>query len=109
MISGCAATVIILFLYCFPLAANYFYNCVVKGTEDHFVMPAFGQQQEEEKEEISLPQLEDQALRIEPVIEGGLFSPTSMVFIDNDTLLVTQKDNGNVIAIINGTVQSLQI
>jgi aldose sugar dehydrogenase len=103
VISGCAA-IIILFLYCFPVATNYFDNYTVKGTTDHFVIPAFGQQQEEEQ--LSLPQLDDQALRIEPVVEGGLFSPTSMVFIDNDTLLVTQKDNGNVIAIINGTVKS---
>ena len=29
-----------------------------------------------------------------------------MVFIDNDTLLVTQKNDGNVISIINGTVKS---
>jgi glucose/arabinose dehydrogenase len=104
MVSVCAAIVIILFLYCFPAATNYFYNYAVKGTADHFVMPAFGQQQEEEQ--LSLPQLDDQALRIEPVVEGALFSPTSMVFIDNDTLLVTQKDNGNVIAIINGTIKS---
>jgi glucose/arabinose dehydrogenase len=105
VISGCAAIVIIiLFLYCFPVATNYFYNYSVKGTAHHFVMPAFGQQREEEQ--LSFPQLDDQALRIEPVVEGGLFSPTSMVFIDNDTLLVTQKDNGNVIAIINGTIKS---
>jgi aldose sugar dehydrogenase len=29
-----------------------------------------------------------------------------MVFLDNDTLLVTQKDDGNAIAITNGTVKS---
>ncbi len=113
--SGCAAIVIMLVPYCFPVASNYFYDYNVKCTAQHFVMPAFGQQQEEEEEEegeegevaeLSLPQLEDQALRIEPVVEGGLFSPTSMVFIDNDILLVTQKDDGEVIAIINGTVKS---
>ena len=107
MISGCAAIVIILFLYWFPVATNYFENYAVKGTPDHFVIPAFGQQQEEEEEEqLSLPQLNDQALRIEPVVQGGLLFPTSMIFVDNDTLLVTQKDDGNVIAIINGTVKS---
>ena len=104
MISGCTAIVIILFLYCFAVATDYFYSYTVKGSADHFVIPAFGQQQEEEQ--LSLPQLHHQALRIEPVVEGGLFSPTSMVFIDNDTLLVTQKDDGNVMAIINGTVKS---
>jgi glucose/arabinose dehydrogenase len=106
VISGCVATIIIiLLLYCFLAATKYFYNYAVKGTADYFVMPAFAQQDEEE-EQLSLPQLEDQVLRIEPVVEGGLFSPTSMVFLDNDTLLVTQKDDGNVIAIVNGTVKS---
>ena len=66
----------------------------------HLAIPAFGQQ------ESSLPQLNDEALRVEPVIEDELFFPTSMVFIDNDTLLVTQKNDGNVISIINGTVKS---
>jgi glucose/arabinose dehydrogenase len=102
-ISGYAA-IVILFLYCFPVATNYFDNYALKGTADHFVIPVFGQQQEEEQ--LSLPELKDQALRIEPVIEAGLLFPTSMVFVDNDTLLVTQKDNGNVIAIINGTIKS---
>jgi len=102
-ISGCAAIIIILFLYCFPAATNYFDNYAVKGTANHFVIPAFGQ---EEEEQLSLPQLNDEALRIEPVVEGGLLFPTSMVFVDNDTLLVTQKDDGNAIAIINGTVKS---
>jgi aldose sugar dehydrogenase len=109
VISGCAAIVIILFLYCFPVATNYLYNYAVKATADHFVTPAFGQQQvqEEEEEDLSsLPELDDQALRIEPVIQEGLLFPTSMVFVDNDTLLVTQKENGNVIAIINGTLKN---
>jgi glucose/arabinose dehydrogenase len=103
-ISECAA-IIILFLYCFPVATNYFNNHAVKGTADLFVIPAFGQQQEEE-EQLSLPELNDEALRIEPVIEEGLLLPTSMTFVDNDTLLVTEKDNGNVMAIINGTIKS---
>jgi glucose/arabinose dehydrogenase len=40
------------------------------------------------------------------VIEQGLIFPTSMVFVDNSTILVTQKNDGNVIAIINGTVKN---
>src|SRR5215211_4306085 len=90
--------------YTFPILTNYLQNYAVKRTVDHFLIPAFGQQREEEQ--LSLPELNDQALRIEPVVEGGLFSPTSMVFLDNDTLLITQKDDGNVISIINGTVKS---
>jgi aldose sugar dehydrogenase len=39
------------------------------------------------------------------VIEEELLFPTSMVFVDNSTILVTQKNDGNVIAIINGTLE----
>ncbi len=99
--SGCAAVTVIVFLSCFPIATHYFDNGTVSGTSTcHFLIPAFGQQQ------LSLPQLEDEALRVELVIEEELLSPTSMVFVDNDTLLVTQKNDGNVISIINGSVKS---
>ncbi len=110
MISAYTAIVVILFVYCFfPISTNYLYVYHVRDTPEHFVIPAFGQQQEEEGEEgeePSLPQLKDQSLRIELVVEGGLSNPTSMAFIGNDTFLITQKDDGNVIAIINGTIKS---
>jgi glucose/arabinose dehydrogenase len=102
--SGYLAIAIILFLYCFPIASDYFDNRIVDSTSStsHFVIPAFGQRQL-----LSLPQLNDEALRVEPVIEEEeLLFPTSMVFVDNDTLLVTQKNDGDVISIINGTVKS---
>lgn len=101
--SGYLAIAIILFLYCFPIATDYFDNRIVDSTSStsHFVIPAFGQRQ------LSLPQLNDEALRVEPVIEEEeLLFPTSMVFVDNDTLLVTQKNDGDVISIINGAVKS---
>jgi aldose sugar dehydrogenase len=99
--SGYLAIAIILFLYCFPIATDYFDNRIVDSTSTNFfVIPAFGQRQ------LSLPQLNDEALRVEPVIEEELLFPTSMVFVDNDTLLVTQKNDGDVISIINGTVKS---
>jgi glucose/arabinose dehydrogenase len=99
--SGYLAIAIILFLYCFPIGTDYFDNRIVDSTStNYFVIPAFGQRQ------LSLPQLNDEALRVEPVIEEELLFPTSMVFVDNDTLLVTQKNDGDVISIINGTVKS---
>jgi glucose/arabinose dehydrogenase len=101
--SGYLAIAIILFLYCFPIATDYFDNRIVDSTSStsHFVIPAFGQRQ------LSLPQLNDEALRVEPVIEEEeLLFPTSMVFVDNDTLLVTQKNDGDVISITNGTIKS---
>ena len=99
--SGYLAIAIILFLYCFPIASDYFDNRIVDSTStNYFVIPGFGQRQ------LSLPQLNDEALRVEPVIEEELLFATSMVFVDNDTLLVTQKNDGDVISIINGTVKS---
>ena len=102
--SGYLAIAIILFLYCFPIASDYFDNRIVDSTSStsHFVIPAFGQRQL-----LSLPQLNDEALRVEPVIEEEeLLFPTSMVFVDNDTVLVTQKNDGDVISITNGTIKS---
>ncbi|HKI09701.1 MAG TPA: PQQ-dependent sugar dehydrogenase, partial [Nitrososphaeraceae archaeon] len=99
--SGYLAIAIILFLYCFPIATDYCDNRIVDSTStNYFVIPAFGQRQ------LSLPQLNDEALHVEPVIEEELLFPTSMVFVDNDTVLVTQKNDGDVISIINGTVKS---
>jgi glucose/arabinose dehydrogenase len=101
---GYLAVAIILFLYCLPIASDYFDNRIVDSTSStsHFVIPAFGQRQL-----LSLPQLNDEALRVEPVIEEEeLLFPTSMVFVDNDTLLVTQKNDGDVISITNGTIKS---
>jgi len=102
VLSGWRDIVILLFLYYFLAVTNYFGNSLVNdsSTIDHAVSPAFGQQQS------LLPQLNDKVLRVEPVIEEELLFPTSMVFIDNTTLLVTQKNDGNVIPIINGTVKS---
>ena len=95
-----ASAIVILFVCCFPVAIDPLDNFGVGTTSNsHFLIPAFGQRQ------LSLPQLNDEALRVELVIEELLF-PTSMVFVDNDTLLVTQKNNGNVISIINGKVNN---
>jgi hypothetical protein len=59
---GYLAVAIILFLYCFPIASDYFDNRIVDSTSStsHFVIPAFGQRQL-----LSLPQLNDEALRVE--------------------------------------------
>lgn len=93
-----------MFLFSYTVAANHFRNFVSgDATSDHFLIHAFGQEQEEPT---SLPEIEHEGLNVEPVIQNGLTFPTSMAFLDNDTLLVTQKEDGNVIAIINGTVKN---
>ncbi|MDQ3961193.1 MAG: PQQ-dependent sugar dehydrogenase [Thermoproteota archaeon] len=71
------------------------------NSTSHFIIHAFRQRQLS-----TLPQLNDEALHVQLVIEEQLLFPTSMVFIDNNTLLVTQKNDGNVICTINGTVMS---
>ena len=95
-----AFAAVILFLCCFPVATNSFDNRIVDmNSTSHFIIHAFRQRQLS-----TLPQLNDEALHVQLVIEEQLLFPTSMVFIDNNTLLVTQKNDGNVICTINGTV-----
>jgi glucose/arabinose dehydrogenase len=55
-------------------------------------------------EDSSLPRVNDANLRVEKVIEG-MASPTSMAFLDNDDLLILQKENGIVRHVSNGTLQ----
>jgi glucose/arabinose dehydrogenase len=50
------------------------------------------------------PSVNDNSLTVEQVT-GGLISPTTMVFLDEDTILVLEKDNGRVRAIENGMLQ----
>ena len=99
--SAYTSVIVILFLCCFPVAINPLDNRGVDTTStSHFLISAFGQRQS------SLPQINDEALDVELVIEEELLFPTSMVFVDNNTLLVTQKNDGDVISIINGKVNS---
>ncbi|MDQ5876356.1 MAG: PQQ-dependent sugar dehydrogenase, partial [Thermoproteota archaeon] len=50
------------------------------------------------------PSVNDSSLTVEQVT-GGLISPTTMAFLDEDTLLVLEKDNGRVRVIENGVLQ----
>ena len=52
----------------------------------------------------SPPTLSDPNIRVEKVITG-LESPTSMAFLDNDDIIITQKDNGRVRLVSNGILQ----
>jgi glucose/arabinose dehydrogenase len=51
-----------------------------------------------------LPSINDAGLRIEKVAEG-LALPTSMAFLDEDDLLILQKDNGRIRHISDGKLQ----
>jgi glucose/arabinose dehydrogenase len=50
------------------------------------------------------PTISDPNIRIEKVI-AGLELPTSMAFLDNDDIIITQKDNGRVRLVSNGMLQ----
>lgn len=55
-----------------------------------------------------LPTISDAGLKVEKVIEG-LALPTSMAFIDEDDLIILQKDNGMVRLVSNGKLQRTPI
>src|SRR5919112_3719515 len=61
------------------------------------------QQQQKNKQGPSL-QIPYKSLKVELVTEGLSF-PTSMEFIDNNNILVLQKDNGTVHLVSNGILQ----
>jgi aldose sugar dehydrogenase len=50
------------------------------------------------------PSVNDISLTVEQVV-GGLISPTAMAFLDEDTILVLEKDNGRVMVIEDGELQ----
>ena len=54
------------------------------------------------------PTISDPNIRVEMVITG-LETPTSMEFLDNDDIIITQKDNGRVRLISNGVLQPQSI
>lgn len=87
---------VILFLCSY--SATSFLSSIINVT-----IPASGQQGS-----LSLPQVNDRNLRVELVADGLLF-PTSMSFLDNNSLLVTQKNNGDLISVINGAIKSQPI
>src|SRR3712207_8352700 len=48
--------------------------------------------------------ISDSSIRVEKVVTG-LETPTSMAFLDNDDMIITQKDNGMVRLVSNGILQ----
>ena len=54
------------------------------------------------------PTISDPNVRVEMVITG-LEMPTSMAFLDNDDIIIAQKDNGRVRLVSNGALQPQSI
>jgi protein-disulfide isomerase len=87
IIVSCIAIVLLL-----HLAAGSWSN------NSDFSNNAFGQQPQQSSD---LPKITDESLKVEEVTAGLLF-PTSMAFLDkNGTLLMTQKNNGQVVFVSN--------
>ena len=51
------------------------------------------------------PTFKDARLKTELVVAEGLSSPTSMAFVDNNTILVLEKNSGEVRLVSNGILQ----
>lgn len=51
------------------------------------------------------PTVKDDNLVVEKVVEGLLDFPTSMAFLGPDDILVTEKNTGEVMRVINGQLQ----
>ena len=54
------------------------------------------------------PTLKDPNLRVETIVEG-LSWPTSMAFMDNNNILVLEKEKGTVRLVSNGTLQETSV
>jgi aldose sugar dehydrogenase len=92
-----SVTIIIVILIMMMIVALYF------NLENMTIGQAQQQQQQQNKQGPSL-QIPYKSLKVELVTEGLSF-PTSMEFIDNNNILVLQKDNGTVHLVSNGILQ----
>jgi len=81
---------------------NTFDNNMVQELNFNLFDEAIAQQEEKEEEE--QPIIKDPNLEAKLVVDG-LSWPTSMAFIDNNNILVLEKDQGTVRLISNGILQ----
>jgi glucose/arabinose dehydrogenase len=70
-----------------PMAASLVLNLVLLVT--YYSYFGYASAQEEEQKQPSI--VSDAALKVEPAIEG-LSSPTSMVFLDENNIIVLEKE-----------------
>ena len=52
------------------------------------------------------PSLRDPNLDVQPIVDHGLSSPTSMAFIDENNILVLEKNSGNVKLVSDGALKA---
>lgn len=51
------------------------------------------------------PSMRDPHLDVQPIVDQGLSSPTSMAFVDENNILVLEKNSGNVKLVTNGVLK----
>jgi glucose/arabinose dehydrogenase len=85
---------------------NMFDNKIVQKLNFNLFDKAIAQEEEEEEEEEEeqKPIIKDPDLAVELLVEE-LSWPTSMAFIDNNNILVLEKDEGTVRLVSNGILQ----
>jgi len=76
---------------------------VVKYFDYSYIIESYINPLQNEKQIEISPNYKDR-LDVDLYVEGLLF-PTSMIFVDNNTILVSEKDQGNVRLISNGILQ----
>jgi aldose sugar dehydrogenase len=86
-----------------PMAASLILSLVL--LIGYYYYFDYASAQEEEQEQPSI--VSDTALKIEPAVEG-LSSPTSMAFLDEDNIMVLEKE-GNVRLVANSILQEQPI
>jgi glucose/arabinose dehydrogenase len=86
-----------------PMAASLILSLILLIGYYHYFDYASAQEEEQEQPSI----VSDTALKIEPAVEG-LSSPTSMAFLDENNIIVLEKE-GNVRLVANGILQEQPI
>jgi len=93
-----SVTIIIVILIMMTIVVLHF------NLENMIIGQAAHQQQQQKNKQWPSLQVPYKSLKVELVTEGLSF-PTSMEFIDNNNILVLQKDNGTVHLVSNGILQ----
>jgi glucose/arabinose dehydrogenase len=101
-----SVTIIIVILIMMMIVALHFNleNMTIGQAAHHHHQHHHHQQQQQKNKQWPSLQIPYKSLKVELVTEGLSF-PTSMEFIDNNNILVLQKDNGTVHLVSNGILQ----
>ena len=57
-------------------------------------------------EEDNQPFIRDPKLEVQLIVDHGLSSPTSIAFVDENNILILEKNSGNVKLVVNGALKT---